>query len=87
IKGGKVYINDAEVPLEDDYLKEAAREEDMGPYFVPQDKYFMLGDNRNYSKDSRYWENKYVEEGKILGKVVFRYFPDFHIFKAEDFGL
>ena len=35
----------------------------------------MMGDNRNYSKDSRVWDNKYVKKEKILGKALFRYYP------------
>ena len=35
----------------------------------------MLGDNRNYSKDARFWENTYVKKEKIVAKVLFRYYP------------
>ena len=35
----------------------------------------MLGDNRNYSKDSRFWEIKYVRGDQIVGKALIRYFP------------
>ena len=35
----------------------------------------MLGDNRNRSKDSRFWTNTFVKKEKILGKAVLRYFP------------
>ena len=35
----------------------------------------MMGDNRNSSWDSRYWNNKFVHKDKILGKVKFRYYP------------
>ena len=48
---------------------------DFGPYVVPPDSYFMLGDNRNDSKDSRFWTNTYVKRDKIIGKVKFRYYP------------
>lgn len=73
---GKVYINDSETPLEEDYLKEewliAA-----GPYSytVPDDSYFVMGDNRNNSLDSRYWINTYVPRSSILGKASLIYYP------------
>ena len=71
---GKVYINDSEEPLEEDYLKETPTGS-FGPYYVPEDSYFMLGDNRNDSRDSRWWNNTYVKRDKILAKAVWRYFP------------
>lgn len=71
---GKVYINDSDTPLEEPYLKEEPVG-DFGPYYVPEDSYFMMGDNRNDSKDSRYWDNTYVKRDKVLAKAVFRYFP------------
>lgn len=74
IKDGLVYINDSVEPLEEPYLKETPVG-DFGPYYVPEGHYFMMGDNRNYSKDSRLWNDPYVEENKILAKAVFRYYP------------
>lgn len=72
---GKVYIDGSLEPLRDDFLPEPMNKEDFGPYKVPEESYFMLGDNRNYSEDSRYWENKFVSKDKILGKAIFKYFP------------
>jgi len=74
IKDGEVYIND--VKLEESYIKEEMRVEEEKVYQVPEDSYFVMGDNRNNSNDSRRWHTtKYVKKSKILGKVAFRYFP------------
>ena len=35
----------------------------------------MMGDNRNDSRDARFWENTYVEKDQIIAKVLFSYFP------------
>ena len=74
IRDGLVYLNDSAKPLEEPYLKETPVG-DYGPYQVPEDGYFMLGDNRNWSKDSRFWENTYVTREEVLAKAVFRYYP------------
>ena len=74
IRDGKVYINGQEEPLDDSYIPEPM-EGSFGPYEVPEGCYFMLGDNRNRSKDSRFWNNTYVTKNQILGKAVFRYYP------------
>ena len=76
-KDGVVYVNGE--ALKESYIKEPA-EEDFGPYKVPEDSYFMLGDNRNHSGDSRDWENTYVKKDKILGKAFLRYYPSFKKF-------
>ncbi len=80
IKDGKVYINNSEEPLQEDYLKEKPTG-DYGPYEVPENSYFMLGDNRNISLDSRYWEHTFVKKNKIMGKVILRYYPSIKLLK------
>ena len=50
-------------------------EGDFGPYEVPEDCYFMMGDNRNWSNDSRFWQNTYVRRDQILAKALLRYWP------------
>lgn len=71
---GKVYINDSDTPLDEPYLPEPM-EGSYGPYTVPEDCYFMMGDNRNNSLDARFWENQFVPKEKIMAKVLFCYFP------------
>ena len=69
---GIVYVN-GEL-LDEPYLWEEPRGS-FGPYEVPEGHYFMLGDNRNNSRDSRYWNNKYVSYEQILGKAYWIYYP------------
>lgn len=75
IREGKVYIDGADTPLDDSFCPEEPAQLDFGPYEVPEDGYFMMGDNRNHSEDSRYWENTYVDRDQIIGKAIVRYFP------------
>ena len=43
---------------------------------MPEDSYFVLGDNRNNSKDSRLWTTtNYVSKSKIIAKAEFVYWP------------
>ena len=76
IEDAKIYIREEKVLLEEYYLKEEWVVGN-GPYTfeIPEGSYLVLGDNRNNSKDARYWENTYVTEDKILGEAVFRYWP------------
>ncbi len=81
ITDGKVYIwedetGESKTLLEEPYL----REKPVGTYgvfHIPDDSYFVMGDNRNYSLDSRKWTNKYVSRKKIRSKVLLRYWPNF----------
>jgi len=78
IRGGQVFINDETTPLRDSFVSWPKHE-----YFeaitVPENSFYMLGDNRNNSLDSRMWNNKFVPVEDILGKVLFRYFPNITI--------
>ncbi len=69
-KDGLVYIDGK--PLTEPYVRDKI-DSDFGPYIVPKDSYFMMGDNRNNSEDSRYWEHKFVSKDKIKGKAIVKY--------------
>ena len=72
ISDGRVLIDGVE--LEEPYLT-VETEGNFGPYEVPEDHYFMMGDNRNNSADSRYWDHTYLSRDKIVGKALIRYWP------------
>lgn len=67
--GGHVYI-DGELLDETEYLDDSVITECDETFVVPEGGYFMLGDNREVSLDSRYWENPYVTVEDIQSKVL-----------------
>lgn len=82
IVNGIVYVtqtNGETIQLNDSFVTNCEPYGDFGPFEVPEDSYFMMGDNRNTSWDSRFWDNKYVHKDKILGKVKFKYYPGISI--------
>ena len=80
VVNGVVYVTKTDgetIQLDDIFVTNGTPEGDFGPFEVPADSYFMMGDNRNSSWDSRFWNNKFVNKEKILGKVKFKYYPSF----------
>lgn len=72
IDQGEVYVNGTK--LEEDYVPGIYRDSvSWGPKSVPANEYFVLGDHRNSSNDSRTWG--FVPRGDIYGKAVFVYWP------------
>jgi signal peptidase I len=73
---GRVYRND--VPLPDDFIPMEYRMNDTwGPKEIPAAHYFVMGDHRNNSSDSRTWD--YVPKRYIVGKVQIRWWPVNHV--------
>jgi len=72
IRSGTVYLNGE--PLDEPYIvPEFADKRTMTPRYVDPDYYFVMGDDRKFSSDSRVWG--LVPEKYIYGKAVFRYWP------------
>jgi len=72
IDRGQVIVNDQ--PLWEDYVEPDFRDEvSMPEMVVKPDEYFVLGDHRNSSSDSRVWGT--VPRKDIYGKAVFCYWP------------
>jgi signal peptidase I len=72
IVDGKVYRND--VLMDDSFVPEMYRShDDWGPEVIPEGYYFVMGDHRNNSSDSRHWG--FVPKKYIIGKVQLRWWP------------
>lgn len=74
IKEGKVFINGA--PIVENYT-DGSLTESFGEskWVVGEDEYFVLGDNRDNSKDSRFDDVSLVDKKTIMGKVMLRVLP------------
>jgi len=77
LRNGRVYVNGA--PLEEPYLKHDPCKPgypktcSFGPVTVPKDHYFMMGDNRTGSLDSRFFGP--VPKDDIIGEAFVRFWP------------
>jgi signal peptidase I len=80
IVGGQVFINESTEPLDEWYLLEPPRDQNL-TFNVPEDSYFVMGDNRNNSTDSRGWNNTFLPRENILGRAAFTYFPSIGIIR------
>ena len=70
VREGTLYINDI---LQNNYPTDKEINYSVGPYIVPEDSLWVMGDNRNNSMDSHIWG--FLPYKKVIGKAFIRYWP------------
>jgi len=70
-RDGQIYINGQLLP--EPFLPPGTQSRTFGPVKVPPHEYFMLGDNRQFSKDSTYFGP--IERKAMIGRVFLRIWP------------
>ena len=70
-KDGYVYIDGQK--LDEPYIQEDVETNCDKTFHVPEGCYLVLGDNRENSRDSRYWDDPYVKESDIKGKIIMNF--------------
>ena len=70
VKEGKLYLNDI---AQDNYISDKNINYSIGPLIVPEQSFWVMGDNRNNSMDSHIWG--FLPYEKIIGRAIFRYWP------------
>lgn len=78
-RDGSIFIDGEKI--EEPYAVESQGEEKV--FIIPANSYLFLGDNRPISYDARYWNKPYISKDKVIGKVLFRFFPLNRIGKVE----
>jgi signal peptidase I len=74
-QNGQIYINGK--PLKEPWLPKGVVTDDFGPVHIPSGYYFVMGDNRGFSSDSRVFGP--ISGSLIVGRVVLRIWPLSHI--------
>ena len=77
---GGIYIDGYRLYEDEQFIKEEFGGV-AGPFVIGEGQFFVLGDHRNNSDDSRRWADPFVDQNMILGRAIFKYFPGFGILR------
>jgi len=73
---GYIFINGASEPLVEDFILETPHPRNDVPLtLIPEGMFFVMGDNRNDSSDSRNWRDPFLPRENVVGRAIFTYFP------------
>jgi signal peptidase I len=70
-RSGEIYIDGK--PLDEPYLPPNVRSKDFAPERIPPDRYWVLGDNRQDSRDSTFFKS--IDKGSVIGRAFVRIWP------------
>ena len=70
VKEGNLYLNEV---AQDNYIYDKNINYSIGPLIVPEESFWVMGDNRNNSMDSHIWG--FLPYEKIIGRAILRYLP------------
>ena len=75
IKNGEIFVNNEilDEPIDLENIKDLGTQE--YPIRIPEHTFFVMGDNRNHSRDSRYIDVGLIKEEDVVGKGYFRFYP------------
>ncbi|MDX9913835.1 MAG: signal peptidase I [Candidatus Moranbacteria bacterium] len=77
VENGEIHIYNQENPngfkLEESYLPQGLATKGSKDYSIKEDEYYVLGDNRNHSSDSRMWGP--IRSKDVVGRVLLRAWP------------
>lgn len=82
VSGGQVYVNGSRI--RESYLGSIGGN-DFTCTAVPDGCFFVLGDNRGYSNDSRYWDEPFVSYDSVIAFAVGRVWPEPHRFTQPEY--
>lgn len=84
LEGETVEVRNAQVLINGEVIKENSNVnwqlggiKDFGPLNIPENSIFVMGDNRDHSRDARFWSNPFLNLKRVEGRAFIMYWPRF----------